>query len=140
MTTFKLLGLTDDHCTCELCGKENLKCTAALEPVDADGNACGPIVHYGRDCAALTLHGSKSARNVRRVELAAAAINHAREVIRRDKLARIAQERGRANYLYNQTRRPLPGSRFAYRGPDVVRVDGTDPADVAFYLAEGFQS
>lgn len=138
-TRYKILGLTDDRCECEACGKQNLKCTVALEPVDSDGGACGPVVYFGRDCAALATRGSKSAANVRKVEAEAAAADYAREASRRDKVARIAADRNRANYLYAVTRRPLPGSRFAYRGADVVRVDGSDPADVAFYFAEGFQ-
>lgn len=47
---FRLLGITDEICTCDLCGKTDLKCTMALENLDT-----GEQVHYGRDCGAMAL-------------------------------------------------------------------------------------
>lgn len=42
-----LLGITDDHTDCQLCGKTGLKRTVALR--DLDG---GDVLYYGTDCAA----------------------------------------------------------------------------------------
>lgn len=57
---FKLDGITDDVCSCELCGKQELKCTMRLIEMDADGNEVG-AVYYGRDCGAAALGWGVSA-------------------------------------------------------------------------------
>lgn len=138
---FKILGITDERTDCDCCGKSNLKCTVALE------TEAGDTVYYGRHCAALAMHGSKSARNVSRVEVAAAKAVSDAEYNRQSKLARIADGthasavnglKNEANYRYNRTQRPLSNSFFAVKENLVVRVDGNDAADVAFYLSEGF--
>lgn len=49
---FAVLGTTDDVTTCELCGREDLRGTTALEVLDADGNGTGELLHYGSDCGA----------------------------------------------------------------------------------------
>lgn len=147
----KVLGITDDRTDCDCCGKVNLKCTVALE------RESGELVYFGRHCAALAVHGSKSARNVSRIESAALQAMQEAEHNRKSKLARIADDRPvtcivdgkampigftdpkcKANYLYNRTQRPLPGSYFATRGDQIVRVDGNDQIDVQFYATEGF--
>lgn len=135
---FRVLGINDDVCTCECCGKQNLKCTVALSVLDADGNDSGEIVRYGRDCAALAVLGRKSAANVRHVENMAQAAMCAADCEARQKLARVAADKNRANYLYACTRRGLGGSYFAFRGDEVVRVDGSDAKDSQFFAAAGF--
>ena len=57
---FRLLGICDDVTACDCCGKSDLKCTMALEELDADGNAVGEV-YYGRDCGARALGWSVSA-------------------------------------------------------------------------------
>lgn len=47
MKVFRVLGTSDEHETCELCGRTELKRTVALECVDT-----GEVVYYGTDCAA----------------------------------------------------------------------------------------
>lgn len=135
---YRVLGINDDVCTCECCGKHNLKCTVALSVLDVDGNDSGEIVRYGRDCAALAMLGRKSAANARKIEAIALAANHAAECESRQKLERVATDKNRANYLYACTRRSLDGSFFAHRGAEVVRVDGSDSRDVAFFAGLGF--
>lgn len=57
---FRLLGIVDDVTACDCCGKQELKCTMALEELDADGNAVGEV-YYGRDCGARALGWSVTA-------------------------------------------------------------------------------
>lgn len=71
----RLLGITDDVTTCENCGKQNLKCTVALE------TESGEVVRYGRDCAAAAIHGSKSAKYAKIAEREARAIMFYRRAI-----------------------------------------------------------
>ncbi|MGV9546795.1 hypothetical protein [Streptomyces ardesiacus] len=52
MKAYKVLGTTDDVTTCELCGKQELKGTVALMPLDADGNEDGEACYFGVSCAA----------------------------------------------------------------------------------------
>jgi hypothetical protein len=127
---FKMLGITDEVTDCDCCGKRGLKCTVALES-DQSG-----IVHYGRDCAGMALFGRKSAANTRKVVSMAQAIEYAARMERQNKLARVAQDKNRANYLYACTRRTLENSVFLYRGGEVVRAQAGD--DCAWYLANGF--
>lgn len=54
---FAFLGITDDHTTCECCGRSGLKRTIAIAELDADGNR-GEAVYYGSTCAALALRTS----------------------------------------------------------------------------------
>jgi hypothetical protein len=79
----RILGITDERTECDCCGKTNLKCTVALEKVDAEGNGTGEIVYFGRDCAARTLHGNNKSKNVKRVESLAKAIEYAKAWLRR---------------------------------------------------------
>ncbi len=63
----KILGINDDVTVCECCGKKNLKKTVVL---DRDGE----VLHYGTDCAAAALHGSKGSKNRAKVDLEAQAV------------------------------------------------------------------
>ena len=49
---YKALGTSDDVTTCDLCGRDDLKSTIALQQLDIDGNAVGEVVYYGSDCGA----------------------------------------------------------------------------------------
>lgn len=44
---YTVLGTTDDHTACELCGRDDLKSTVALRD-----NQTGETVYYGSDCGA----------------------------------------------------------------------------------------
>lgn len=57
---FKMLGVTDERDTCELCGKQHLKRCVVLE------NETGGIVYYGTDCAARVLLPRANDRVTRR--------------------------------------------------------------------------
>ena len=57
---FTLIGITDEVCVCDLCGKEALKCTMLLCERDADGNEIGEV-YFGRDCGAAALRWPVSA-------------------------------------------------------------------------------
>lgn len=51
MTTYRVLGTTDDVTTCEICGREELKGTIVLGVLDADGNVEAEI-YAGSSCGA----------------------------------------------------------------------------------------
>lgn len=53
-------GITDDCTTCECCGRQNLKRTVALAPLDCDGNEDGDPVYYGTSCAAVVLRRTQT--------------------------------------------------------------------------------
>lgn len=59
----KVLAITDEVTTCQLCGKANLKCTVAL---DLTGEGSEPVF-YGRDCAGMVKYGKKSSGNTAKV-------------------------------------------------------------------------
>lgn len=71
---FRLLGICDDVTACDCCGKQELKCTMALEELDADGNAVGEV-YYGRDCGARALGWKVSADRAERLVRGTARIN-----------------------------------------------------------------
>lgn len=71
---FRLLGIVDDVTACDCCGKQELKCTMALEELDADGNAVGEV-YYGRDCGARALGWSVSADRAERLVRGTARID-----------------------------------------------------------------
>lgn len=48
---YRLIGTTDEVTTCGLCGREDLKGTVMLAPLDPDGNDEG-VDYLGSDCAA----------------------------------------------------------------------------------------
>jgi hypothetical protein len=49
---YRVKGTTDDVTECELCGKEELKGTVMLVPLDAEGNEDGGVSYFGTSCAA----------------------------------------------------------------------------------------
>ncbi len=151
---YKVLGVVEEG-TCDRCGTNCPKRRVAVEPVDG-----GPVERWGVNCAALAQHGSKSARHQSAVLAEAQKADRDREYHERQKLARVAvvgqyydfggpatvvfcrgglDSEVLANRLYRRTGRGLVGSYFA-KGPqsEVVRVDGSDSADVSFYESRGF--
>lgn len=51
MTTYRVLGTTDEVTTCEICGREELKGTIVLGVLDADGNVEAEM-YAGSSCGA----------------------------------------------------------------------------------------
>ncbi len=49
---YRVMGLTDEVTTCELCGKPELKGTVVMAPLDAEGNEDGDYCYFGVSCAA----------------------------------------------------------------------------------------
>ena len=79
----KVLGITDERCECECCGRKNLKCTVALDRCDAEGNETGDVTYFGRDCAAKALLGNNKAGSVDSVEKLARSISYCRKWLRK---------------------------------------------------------
>lgn len=52
MKVYKVKGTTNDVTTCDLCGKQELKGTVMLMPLDVDGNEDGDVSYFGTSCAA----------------------------------------------------------------------------------------
>jgi len=77
--TLRVMGITDDVTTCECCGRQNLKCTVALDKTDAEGNTTGEVVHYGRDCAAKALLGNNKSGSLKLIESQARGIEYCRK-------------------------------------------------------------
>lgn len=74
--TYKILGITDERCECECCGKTNLKCTVALENTDGD------ITYFGRDCAAKAMRGNNKRSTVAIIETEARDVVYATKWLR----------------------------------------------------------
>jgi hypothetical protein len=157
---YKFLRVTSNEGRCEKCGTVCPKRRVEVLPVDADGNACGEVQLWGVNCAAQARYGSKARKYQERVVVEADTAERERAYQERQKLARVAvvgqsydfggpatvvfcrdglDSEGLANRLYRRTGRSLVGSYFA-RGPrgEVVRVDGSDAADVAFFAERGY--
>lgn len=49
---YKVVGTTDDVTACDCCGRQNLKATIALQPLDVDGGEIGDVVYFGMTCGA----------------------------------------------------------------------------------------
>ena len=153
---WKAIGIDEDVCECGYCGKRNLKFTVVLQ------HEAGGLLRYGRDCAARMLLGRRSESAAAKVERVARQeaerqSQAAADLLQR-RLNRIATgqpvfitlptgerlpikfdgPKQEANYRYHRTGRALPGSYFAQRGSQIVRIDGTDNDDVAFFEAAGF--
>jgi len=73
MPTYRLLGIDDEQTTCDHCGKRNLKCTAVLAVLDADGNEEAEV-RFGRDCAARALGRRGPRAQADRIEIEARGI------------------------------------------------------------------
>lgn len=80
---YRVLGTTDDVTACDLCGRQDLKSTVALQPLDPDGGDIGEAVYLGCDCAARATGWTQ--KDVRRA--AGAADRAAREAVERRRQA-----------------------------------------------------
>lgn len=49
---YTVKGTTNDVTTCEQCGRDELKGTVVLQPLDSDGNPDGDPCYFGTSCAA----------------------------------------------------------------------------------------
>lgn len=158
---YKVLGASDEG-KCDRCGKEGLKRTVAVQAVDADGLGFSmDVEHWGVCCAAYAKFGSKSYASRSKViaEANKADLDAAYELA--TKSQRIADSltttfkvmfpvshtetvthdclKGAANWKYRRSNRSMDGSFFAANDQGhIVRVDGKDAADVAFFAARGF--
>lgn len=82
MKAYRVAGTTDEVTNCELCGRDELKGTVVLEPLDAAGNGEGVFCYFGSSCAAKAA-GWTQREITRRVKEAADA-KRAAEKERRD--------------------------------------------------------
>lgn len=127
-------GMGNPGGTCDACKKKNVKILIAVQE-------SGSIVPWlcGRDCAAKLVYGETNLKNQKRIEAEARQADLAVAQKRQRKRERIAiGSIDKTNQRYIQSGRPNVGSYIASKGDAVVRVDGSDPADVAFYEAMGF--
>lgn len=164
MTTamnYKVIGSSDEG-MCDRCGKEGLKRTVAVVACDADGAELAGEEHWGVCCAAYAKFGSKSYASQNKIVAEAMKADAAREYDVDTRVARIATGlihtyremfpvshtetitfdclKAAANYKYRLTGRGLAGSYFASNTEGhIVRVDGSDAVDVAFYSERGFK-
>jgi hypothetical protein len=156
--TAQPLGVVEEG-RCERCGTNCPRRRIAVRL------PCGDVQRWGVDCTALAVYGRKSRAGQQAIvrEIEQQALRRAWDD--RAHLARIAavdkpvrlRVSGRdewvtlagptsldecknfANRLYRETCRSLEGSFFAGRGGEVVRVDGSDAADAAWYESQGFE-
>lgn len=120
--------------TCAACKKKNLKVTIVILE---DGSTVPWLC--GRDCAAKLVYGESNPKNLKRIEAEARQADLAVAQQKQRKRERIAiGSIDKTNQRYIQSGRPNVGSYIASKGDAIVRVDGSDPADVAFYEAMGF--
>lgn len=82
MKAYRVAGTTDEVTNCELCGRDELKGTVVLEPIDADGNGEGVYCYFGSSCAAKAAGWTQ--REITRRVKEAADTKRAEEKERRD--------------------------------------------------------
>jgi hypothetical protein len=70
--TYKAIGTTTDHLTCECCGKVNLRKTVVLQFFNEHGEEEGAPVHFGTTCAAKACRARGIAATASEITLAAA--------------------------------------------------------------------
>lgn len=97
---YQLLGLTQDHTACDRCGRVDLKKTAMLQWLDADGNPDGPVEYYGTTCAETVLRAKGIDVSAKEVLERATAAQHARDRIKKDLNFRSSLAYGRASAIY----------------------------------------
>jgi hypothetical protein len=144
MNGFKIMGMAEEG-QCEHCGANCPKRRVYVMPVDVDGNHAGDVQCWGVICASkVRNHGSKAVRHQSAIVAEAQRVDADREYHNSRRIARIVaagtdKPKNAANIVYNVTRRPIAGSYFAENQQgDIVRVDGSDAADVEFYAGRGF--
>ena len=99
---YNLLAIVDDVTSCDCCGKSELKCTMALEELDADGNALGEV-YFGRDCGARALGWRVSADRAEKLVRGTARMDY---------------------YTLSDVWRAHASTDSAYRVPATVEIDG----------------
>lgn len=103
MTTYRILGTTDDVTSCHCCGRTDLKSTVVLTVLDIDGNPTGET-YYGSTCAAKAV--KRSARDLR------------------DAMTRLSSRRISAEFLVERAH-PL----YELRAAEMDRVNATGEMD-----------
>lgn len=148
MTTHKILGMAEEG-TCDHCGTTCPRRRVAVQAVYADGST-GEVERWGVVCAGQARYGTRSTANGNRIRHEAEQADRLAALHQADQRRRFEHRtagtvpagvtgKNAANLRYHRTGRPLVGSYFlANQAGDVVRVDGTDPADVAMFAAAGF--
>jgi hypothetical protein len=148
MSKIEILGIAEEG-KCDHCGANCPRRRVAVRPRFADGDT-GAVEFWGVVCAGSARYGSRSAANGNRVQAEAESADRVAELNRLERerrfTFRVAGDvpasggpRNAANLRYHRTRRPIVGSYFlADDAGRIVRVDGTDPADVAMFVDRGF--
>lgn len=148
MATMEIVGMAEEG-ICDHCGTNCPRRRVAVRAVYADGSR-GDVESWGVVCAGAARYGRRSPANGNRVRLEAEHADRVAELHRADRErrynARVAGEvpegvnvKAAANIRYHRTGRPLVGSYFlANDAGEIVRVDGTDAADVQLYADRGF--
>ncbi|MFJ4988678.1 hypothetical protein ACIP9H_33375 [Streptomyces sp. NPDC088732] len=60
LSQWVMKGVTDNVTTCDCCGRQKLKRTVVVVPLDADGNEDGDACYFGTGCAAVALRRTQS--------------------------------------------------------------------------------
>jgi hypothetical protein len=148
MSTIEVMGMAEEG-TCQHCGTNCPRRRVAVRAVYADGST-GEVEFWGVVCAGSARYGRRTATNGNRVRQEAEHADRVAELDRLDRERRFAYRvagevpveggpRNAANLRYRRTGRPIVGSYFlADDAGRIVRVDGTDPADVKMFADRGF--
>lgn len=115
MTTYRVLGTTDEVTTCQDCGRDELKGTIVLGIVDDDGHV-GERVYFGAMCGSRA--AGKPVKKLRR-EAVAADNDRLRAARQVRVLARRAFDEAFAAWAY-EVYGPAP-ARFMTKGRDEMR-------------------
>lgn len=59
---YRLMGISDDTDTCDVCGKIELRRVMMIVPLDSDGNADGDAIYAGSTCGARMISKSSGRR------------------------------------------------------------------------------
>lgn len=116
--SIRIFGTVEDITTCDHCGRTDLKATVALS-IDE-----GPVLHYGRDCAATALKVARSS-----ISKAVRAADAAKEDEARQ--ARRAAA-ALADAAWGAFLRPVHSNRFMA----IERLGGFAAARAAFKAAQ----
>jgi hypothetical protein len=150
MSKIEILGMAEEG-KCDHCGANCPRRRVAVRSRFADGST-GEVEFWGVVCAGSARYGRRTAANGNRVRQDAEHADRVAELDRLDRERRFAYRvagevpadggpRNAANLRYRRTGRPIVGSYFlADDAGRIVRVDGTDPADVQLFTDRGFTS
>jgi len=91
---FEFAGLTDSVTECELCGRNHLKRTVVLLPLDSEGGRDGEETYYGTSCAAMALGWSHGTDDPQHRRATARVLREARAAeAKRESERAVARER-----------------------------------------------